>query len=201
MALFDTLFGERYTAARARKRRHQRVGISSTAHRAAELLRSTHALIQLSEAEALTVVAYMELRRCAEGVAIIRQGHSGGEDGFMALVIEGEVTVEAVTVSRTEPHTVNVLGPGHLMGEMSLMDGEARSATCTASTEVRCAVLTREALEALMAEEPATASKLLSAVALRLSRRLREADSKLQLYSQLVLSMQQEINRLVPDES
>ena len=42
-----------FTAARARKRRHQRVGISSTAHRAAELLRSTHALIQLNEAEAL----------------------------------------------------------------------------------------------------------------------------------------------------
>ena len=201
MALFDTLFGERYTAARARKRRHQRVGISTTAHRAAELLRSTHALIQLNEAEALTVVAYMELRRCAEGETIIRQGHSGGEDGFMALVIEGEVTVEAVTVSRTEPHTVNVLGPGHLMGEMSLMDGEARSATCTASTEVRCAVLTRTSLQALIAEEPTTAAKLLSAVAQRLSQRLRENDTKLQLYGQLVLSMQQEIDRLIPEQS
>ena len=56
MALFDRLFGERYTAARARQRRRSRVIVSSTAHRAAELLRSTNALIQLSEAEALTVV-------------------------------------------------------------------------------------------------------------------------------------------------
>jgi CRP/FNR family cyclic AMP-dependent transcriptional regulator len=199
MALFDRLFGERYAAARLRKRRHQRVGVSTTARRAADLLRSTTALIQLSPAEALTVVAYMELRRCAEGEAIIRQGHSGGEDGFMALVIEGEVTVEAVTVSRTEPLTVNVLGPGHLMGEMSLMDGEARSATCTASTDVRCAVLTRTALQTLMAEEPTTAAKLLSAVAQRLSQRLRENDAKLQLYGQLVLSMQQEIDRLIPE--
>jgi len=98
-----------------------------------------------------------------------------------------------------DAQTVNVLGPGHLMGEMSLMDGAARSATCTASTDVRCAVLNRLALETMIAEEPATAAKLLSAVALRLSRRLREADSKLQLYSQLVFSMQQEIDRLVPD--
>ncbi|MGQ3082442.1 MAG: Crp/Fnr family transcriptional regulator [Hydrogenophaga sp.] len=207
MALFHTLFGTRDDTASARKRRsvalRERVSASGTAVRAADLLRSSTALIQLSEAEALTVVGYMQLRRCAEGEAIIRQGDSGGsgDDGFMALVVEGEVTVEAVTVSRTSPLTINVLGPGHLMGEMSLMDGAARSATCTASTEVRCAVLTREALEALMAEEPATAAKLLSAVALRLSRRLREADSKLQLYSQLVQSMQQEINRLVPDES
>lgn len=199
MALFDRLFGERYAAAKARKRRHQRVGVSTTAQRAADLLRSTTALIQLSAAEALTVVAYMELRRCAEGETIIRQGHRGGEDGFMALVIEGEITVEAVTVSRTEPLTVNVLGPGNLMGEMSLMDGEARSATCTASTEVSCAVLTRTALQTLMAEEPTTAAKLLSAVAQRLSQRLRENDTKLQLYGQLVLSMQQEIDRLIPE--
>ncbi len=201
MALFDKLFGERSAAASARKRRHQRDGQSNTAHRAAELLRSNTALVQLTEAEALTVVAYMELRHCAEGEAIIRQGHSGGDDGFMALVIEGEITVEAVTVSRTEPLTVNVLGPGHLMGEMSLMDGEARSATCTASTEVRCAVLTRAALQSLMAEEATTAAKLLSAVAQRLSQRLRETDTKLQLYGQLVLSMQQEIDRLIPEQS
>lgn len=201
MALFDKLFGERYTAARLRKRRHQRVGVSTTARRAADLLRSTTALIQLSPAEALTVVAYMELRRCDEGETIIRQGHSGGEDGFMALVIEGEVTVEAVTVSRTQPHTVNVLGPGHLMGEMSLMDGEARSATCTASTEVRCAVLTRTALQTLIAEGPTTAAKLIGAVAQRLSQRLRENDTKLQLYGQLVLSMQQEIDRLIPEQT
>ena len=196
MALFNTLFG-----ARPANDRRARVSGSGTARRAAELLRSANALIQLSEDEALTVVSYMELRDCAEGEAIIRQGDSGGsgDDGFMALVVEGEVTVEALNVSRIDAQTINVLGPGHLMGEMSLMDGAARSATCTASTEVRCAVLNRDALEALIAEEPATAAKLLSAVALRLSRRLREADSKLQLYSQLVFSMQQEIDRLVPD--
>ena len=205
MALFNTLFGARDDIASARKRRvndrSARVKASGTAVRAAELLRSSNALIQLSEAEALTVVGFMQLRRCAEGEAIIRQGDSGGsgDDGFMALVVEGEVTVEALNVSRIDPQTVNVLGPGHLMGEMSLMDGAARSATCTASTEVRCAVLNRDALEALIAEEPATAAKLLSAVALRLSRRLREADGKLQLYAQLVFSMQQEIDRLVPD--
>jgi CRP/FNR family cyclic AMP-dependent transcriptional regulator len=205
MALFNTLFGARDPIARARKRRvsdrSARVKASGTAVLAAELLRSSNALIQLSEEEALTVMGYMQLRRCAEGEAIIRQGDSGGsgDDGFMALVVEGEVTVETLNVSRVDAQTVNVLGPGHLMGEMSLMDGAARSATCTASTDVRCAVLNRDALEALIAEEPATAAKLLSGVALRLSRRLREADGKLQLYSQLVQSMQQEINRLVPD--
>lgn len=194
MALFNTLFGAR--------RARGRPSLPSDADwHAATVLRAPTALIQLSEQDALTVVGYMEMRHCAEGEAIIRQGDSGGsgDDGFMALVVEGEVTVEALQVSRLDAQTINVLGPGHLMGEMSLMDGAARSATCTASTAVRCAVLSREALEALIADEPATAARLLSAVALRLSRRLRETDSKLQLYSQLVASLQQEINRLVPD--
>ncbi len=207
MAFFDTLFGNRTAANAARRHkghahvRRARVAASGTAQRAAQLLRSADALIQLSEDESLTVVGYMQLRQCAEGEAIIRQGASGmsGEDGFMVLLIDGEVTVETVTVSRTSPLTVNVLGPGHLMGEMSLMDGAARSATCTASTDVRCATLSRTSLEAMIAEEPTTAPTLLSAVAVRLSQRLRETDGKLQLYGQLVQSMQEEINRLVPD--
>ena len=198
MALLQRLFTSRLSASGARRSRVKR---SATAMRAAQLLRSGSALVQLGEAEALTAMGFMELRRYAEGEAIIRQGASGGtgDDGFMALVVDGEVTVEADLVSRLDKLTVNVLGPGSLIGEISLMDGAARSATCTASTAVHCAVLTREALQALIQEEPATAAKLLSAVAQRLCARLRQTDIKLQLYSQLVFSMQKEINRLIPD--
>ncbi|WP_430407412.1 cyclic nucleotide-binding domain-containing protein [Hydrogenophaga sp.] len=198
MALLQRLFNPHLNASGARR---ARVKGSPTALRAAQLLRSSHALVQLSEAEALTAMGFMELRRYAEGEAIIRQGASGGtgDDGFMALVVDGEVTVEADVVSRLDKLTVNVLGPGSLMGEISLMDGAARSATCTASTAVQCAVLTRKSLEALILEEPTAAAKLLSAVAQRLSARLRQTDIKLHLYSQLVFSMQKEIDRLIPD--
>ncbi|WP_439589310.1 cyclic nucleotide-binding domain-containing protein [Hydrogenophaga sp.] len=203
MALLQRLFPSRLSPSRLSPSgvRRSRVTGSATALRAAQLLCSPTALVQLSQAEALTAMGFMELRRYAEGEAIIRQGASGGtgDDGFMALVVDGEVTVEADVVSRVDKLTVNVLGRGSLMGEMSLMDGAARSATCTASTAVQCAVLTRDALEALIREEPTTAAKLLSAVAQRLSARLRKTDIKLHLYSQLVLSMQKEINRLIPD--
>lgn len=198
MALIQRLFPSRLSPSGVRR---SRVKASSTALRAAELLRSTSALVQLDEADSLTAMGFMELRRYAEGDTIIRQGASGaaGDDGFMALVVDGEVTVEADLVSRLDKLTVNVLGPGSLMGEISLMDGAARSAHCTASTAVQCAVLTRESLEALIREEPTTAAKLLSAVAQRLSARLRQTDIKLQLYSQLVFSMQKEIDKLIPD--
>jgi CRP/FNR family transcriptional regulator, cyclic AMP receptor protein len=94
--------------------------------------------------------------------------------------------------------TVTVLGAGSLIGEMGLLDGEPRSASCTASTAVRAAVLTRAGLEVLMVEQPMVAAKLLLAVSLRIAQRQRDTADKLKLYTQLVAAMQQEIDRLMP---
>jgi len=194
MAFFDMLFGARRKS-RDRENALQVDG-SASAHEAAYLLRAPTALMQLDEAEALTVVRFMQPIRYRAGTTIIRQGETT-DTGFMVLVLDGEITVESLVPSRVEPVTVNVVGPGSLIGEMSLVDGAARSASCTASTDVRCAVLDRQALEALIAEQPATAAKLMTAVAQRLAERLRDNRHKLQVYSQLVQTMQDEIDQLM----
>ncbi|MCU0925749.1 MAG: cyclic nucleotide-binding domain-containing protein [Hydrogenophaga sp.] len=200
MALFDKLFGARagdHPESRLPAERQAAVDGSSSAHEAARLLRAPTALMQLGEAEALVVVGFMQPRRFKRGTTIIRQGEAD-DTGYMVLVLSGEVTVENVIARRNDPVTLNVLGPGSLIGEMALVDGGARSASCTASTTVDCAVLTREALETLIAEQPATAAKLMTAVAQRLAERLRENAHKLQVYGQLVQTMQQEIDALMP---
>lgn len=200
MALFDKIFGNRpedHPESRLPAERQAAVDHSPSAHEAARLLRAPTALMQLSEAEALTVVGFMRPRRYARGTTIIRQGETA-DTGFMVLVLDGEITVESLVASRVNPATVSVLGPGSLIGEMSLVDGAARSASCTASTGVTCAVLTREALETLTTEQPATAAKLMTAVAQRLAERLRESSHKLQIYSKLVSTLQQEIDQLMP---
>lgn len=201
MALFDKLFGapreNDAPESRLPAEREAAVSGSSSAHEAARLLRAPTALMQLSEAEALTVVSFMKPRRFASGSTIIRQGEAT-DTGFMVLVLHGEITVENLIARRGNPVTVNVLGPGSLIGEMALVDGAARSATCTASTPVQCAVLTREALEALITEQPATAAKLMTAVAQRLAERLRDSIHKQQIYSKLVQSMQEELDALMP---
>lgn len=194
MAFFDMLFGARRKS-QSRENALQ-VNGSASAHEAAYLLRAPTALMQLDEAEALTVVRFMQPIRYRAGTMIIRQGETT-DTGFMVLVLDGEITVESLMPSRVEPVTVNVVGPGSLIGEMSLVDGAARSASCTASTDVRCAVLDRESLEALISEQPATAAKLMTAVAQRLAERLRDNRHKLQVYSQLVQTMQDEIDQLM----
>ena len=170
---------------------------SSIAELGARLLIAPTALMQLTLDEALTVVSYMIPRKIAEGTTFISEGDTS-DTGYMVLLLEGEVTVESIVVSRRMPVTVTVLGPGSLIGEMGLVDGQARLASCTASSEVRCAILSRDALEKLSEDDPHTAAKLMFAVSLRIAERLRETAEKLKMYSQLVQAMQQEIDHLIP---
>jgi CRP/FNR family transcriptional regulator, cyclic AMP receptor protein len=201
VSLIDKFFGSRRDSDAPESRhpaeRLAEVGTSSSAHIAANLLRAPTALMQLSENEALTIVSFMKPEIYKRGAQIIRQGEIS-DTGFMVLVLEGEITVENLVPSRSDSVTLTVLGPGSLIGEMSLVDGAARSASCIASTTVNCAVLTRIALETLIREQPATAAKLMTAVAQRLAERLRESGQKLQVFGRLVKTLQQEIEQLTP---
>jgi CRP/FNR family transcriptional regulator, cyclic AMP receptor protein len=195
--MLDKFFGKKSDAPDAASRRLRALEGSGSADLAATLLTAPTALMQLSAEEAKVIVSYMQPRKIAQDTVFIKEGDAR-DTGYMLLVLDGEVTVENIVVSRTSAVTVNVLGAGNLIGEMGLVDGAPRSATCTATTDVRAAVLTRQALEDLMTEEPRIGGKLMMAVSLRIAQRLRETADKLRLYSQLTTAMQQEIERLMP---
>ncbi len=166
---------------------------SSSAAQAAEMLRAPTALMRLSPTQARAVVAYMRPHVVPEGMVILQEGDTDNTD-HMLLVIRGEVTVETVEANPDRPRTLTVLGPGSLIGELSLFDGEARSATCTATTRVHGAILTRQDLEDLTEQDPATAVRLMTAIGHRLAERLRQSDEKNKLFSHLVRTLQQELN-------
>ncbi len=170
---------------------------SDSAELAAELLAAPDAMMRLTLDEARIVVSYMNPRKFAEGTVFIQEGDKNNTD-YMVLVLDGEVTVESIVVSRTTPVTTAVLGAGSLLGEMGIVDGEPRSATCTATSEVRAAIFTRSALEKLINEQPAIGAKFMMSISLRIAERLRDTADKLKLYAQLTQAMQQEIDRLMP---
>ena len=161
---------------------------------AARLLAAPAALMQLSLVEAKIVVSYMRPEKVDAGVTFITEGEADNT-GFMVLLLDGEVLVESITVSRTTPVTITVLGPGSLIGEMGILDTGPRSASCTASSNIQCAVLTREALESLIAEQPGIGAKFLLAVSARIAERYRDTQKKLKLFARLASTMQQELNR------
>jgi CRP/FNR family transcriptional regulator, cyclic AMP receptor protein len=166
---------------------------SATAELAARLLIEPGALMQLTREEARGVVRYMEPHKITEGTTFIQEGDFH-DTGFMMLILDGEVTVETIVVSRTEPITLTVLGQGSVIGEIGMLDGEPRSASCTASADVLCAILRREALEQLVNEAPAVAAKFMMAVSLRIAKRLRDNADKLRMYAQLTQAMEEEIS-------
>jgi CRP/FNR family transcriptional regulator, cyclic AMP receptor protein len=195
--MLDKLFGKKPDPERQAQRRMKALEGSDSADLAANLLTAPTALMQLGPEDAIVVVSYMKPRLIAKDTVFIKEGEKL-DTGYMMLVLDGEVTVENIIVSRTSPVTINVLGAGSLIGEMGLVDGEPRSATCTATSTVRAAVLTREALQELMNDRPEIGGKLMMAVSLRIAERLRDTSEKLKLYAQLTQAMQQEIDALMP---
>jgi CRP/FNR family transcriptional regulator, cyclic AMP receptor protein len=165
---------------------------------AARLLTMPSALTELSLADARLVIGYTRVCRFAAGTTVILQGDSEQTD-LMFLVLAGDVTVETITVQRANATVMTVLGPGNLIGEMGLLDGAPRAASCVADTEVTAAVLTRDDLSLLIRDHPAVAAKLLVAISQRMAARLRESTQKLRAYTQLTRVMQQEIESLYGD--
>ena len=167
----------------------------SGAELAAQLLSAPEALTGLSMEEARVVVRYMAPRFFPANTTFIREGDAS-ESGFMALLIEGDVLVERVTVSRSEPVTIRVLGPGALIGEIGLVDSEPRSASCTASTDVWCAILTRDAINAMINRDPMVAARLLLGVSVNIAERLRDTNRQLKLYARLATAMREELTQV-----
>ena len=160
---------------------------------AASLLVTSSALVELSLADAREVVKYMRPLKVAPGTVFIQEGESTNTN-FMMLILEGDVTIENEVSSLHESMVMSIMGPGSLIGEMGLLDGAPRSATCTATTEVAAAVLSREALLSLIKERPGVGARLMLAISKRMSERLRETNRKLRTFAQLSRALQQELD-------
>ena len=162
---------------------------------AAELLQTGGAMSDLSAEDAACVVGYMGLVSFGAGATVFREGDAS-HTSYMLLVLSGDVSVETADPRGGGQVAISVLGPGNMIGEMGLLDGSPRSATCIASTAVQAGGLSRKALERLIEDNPKVGAKLMVGLSKRLADRLRAMSEQLVIYAQLTGSMQQEINSL-----
>lgn len=160
---------------------------------AARLLVTASALDDLTLADAMVVVTYMRPKRISAGSVFIKEGEVRQND-YMLLVLEGDILVESdLPGSDADSLVVNVIGPGHLIGEMGVLDGSPRSARCTANTDIAAAVLSRTALMRLLKDHPRTGSRLLLAISKRMADRLRETTRKLRTFAQMNKALHEEL--------
>lgn len=160
---------------------------------AAHLLVTPSALADLSLQDAARVVGYMKPKRFKAGTIVIQEGESRYND-YMLLLLSGDIAVENELPGANDSMVVTIIGPGSLLGEMGVIDGSPRSATCTANTDITVGILTRTALMRLLRDEPGVGARLLLAITKRMSDRLRETTRKLRTFAQMNRVLQQELN-------
>jgi CRP/FNR family transcriptional regulator/CRP/FNR family cyclic AMP-dependent transcriptional regulator len=95
---------------------------------------------------------------------IVREGDAG--DAFF-VVLAGQAKVT------TKGKLVNRVMPGDHFGEISLLDGDVRTATVTSETPMTLLMLSRSKFLKLVREEPDMAMNLLAALAKQIRRTTR----------------------------
>jgi CRP/FNR family transcriptional regulator, cyclic AMP receptor protein len=84
----------------------------------------------------------------------------GGEGDFLLIVLTGRVLVSKHPAAG-QSVDIAAVGPGGTLGEMSMIDGARRFASCTAIEPVDFAVMTRANLNEILIRYPRLANKLL----------------------------------------
>jgi len=115
---------------------------------------STCSQRELAEVASLTVEASF-----AKGAVLTREGQSGG----IAFVI-AEGTADVVRSGRRLAR----LAEGDVVGELSLIDGQPRSATVVATSDLVVLEIAQTDLRKLLKRAPSVVRKLLEALSLRL---------------------------------
>lgn len=112
---------------------------------------------------------FMPLYLADPGETLMQEGET---DDFMMFIIEGRVKI-VKTDTRGENRPMGTIGPGGSLGEMSMIDGEPRFATCIVSEPTMFAVLSRDSMSRIMEEAPELGAKILLQMVMLLSKRLR----------------------------
>lgn len=141
----------------------------------AEFLDQTRWANDFSWKEIESLASYMDLYRAAKGETLFLEGNEGDS---LIIIVKGSVHVEKENMGRKKKGMAT-LGSGQTLGEMSLIDGERRSATAMAATDLLYLVLTKPGLDLLIEEKPGLAVKFVMKTARFLSQRLRKTSGDL----------------------
>lgn len=151
------------------RRQHPQQPGTASSDRIASMLENAQMFKDLEWAQIEALSGYIQLYRAAPGAVLFREGDKGD---FMCIVLEGKLEVRKED-NQHVAKVVTTVFPGRSLGEMTIVDGEPRSATAVAVASSTLAVLTQENFLLIMRDKPALSAKLLLKIAQLLSQRLR----------------------------
>lgn len=149
--------------------------LSSTPRERAERLDATRWAHRLSWKEEEGIGLYLEYFRLPAGTFLFKEGD---HDAFAAIITSGALEIRKGDSSQ-QMRTVAHLTEGKMVGEMSLIDGAARSATAVATEQTEILVLSREDFDQMCEARPDIALKFTLMVAEAVSQLLRKTTGTL----------------------
>ena len=129
-------------------------------------LQRVHLFEACSSRQLRAIARIAEVQEVPAGEVIARTGEPG--DRFF-VIVDGSARVEV------SPQNQGRMSPGSFFGEISLLDGEPRSATVIADTAMRLLVIPRRDFVTLLREVPSLTERML----ITLCQRLRSAEKAL----------------------
>ena len=136
-----------------------------------DFLRQVSLFRDMADSERQAIWSRLEERRLRRGEALFRERDAGTE---MFFIHTGMVIVSKFVAGRVE-QVLARLGPGDFFGEMSLFDGQPRSATIQAETDTVLYWLDRDNLEELIKENPRAATAFFKQLVQVFIKRLRDS--------------------------
>jgi len=131
----------------------------------------------LNEQQSQVLAGVMREKVVAPGIAVFSQGQRAFSCFF---IIEGTVHVHVQSEETKQGKLVASIGKGEMIGELALVDGGLRSASCKAgSDQVVLAELQRDDFEHILNAGNSFAFRLLDNISIGLVARLRETSKKL----------------------
>ena len=140
-----------------------------------ELLDRTRWLNELSWPEVQAFAKYVSAYQAGQGKVIFGEG---SREAFLCVLAQGKVNIIKAS-AREEKKLLSVITPGRAFGEMSVIDGQPRSASAVAAETSLLLVLAKKDFSALMEKEPHLAVKFILKLANALSQRLRQTSGAL----------------------
>lgn len=128
-----------------------------------------------SWAQLRCLASYLQRYGLAPGLALFREGD---HDAFLAIVCSGALEIRKHDFGEQARRVVQV-GAGKMVGEMSILDGGARSATAVAAEPTDLLVLTRQDFHQLGRDHPALGLELTLAIATAIAQLLRQTTGTL----------------------
>lgn len=158
------------TSAPERRQHPQKTAAGFAPDRIAAMLEKAQMFKDLEWVQTEILAEYIQLYRAVPGAVVFREGERGD---FMCIVLQGRLEVHKENNQHIDK-TITTITAGRSLGEMTIVDGEPRSATAVAIEQSLLAVLTQENFLKIMRDKPALSAKLLLKIAQLLSQRLRQ---------------------------